>query len=133
MYIENVLLVAFLKYILTQLHDHCNQNWIFCYFFEVENFVSWRKIFLDLLLFMIFLPKKQQNWFFKNFHNLGAWLAVESWAIAPLNCIFSALSIGLQFTLSFEWVGFSLNCTATVMSKDQSPTVKVIVCNIPVS
>ena len=47
-----------------------------------------------------------------------------------LNRIFNALSIGLQYTLSFEWPGFGLKWLVTVRPKGQSPTVKASLCNI---
>ena len=41
----------------------------------------------------------------------------------PLNNIFSVLSIGLQYTLSFKWPDFGLKCRVTIMPKDQSLTL----------
>ena len=37
-----------------------------------------------------------------------------------LNNIFSVLSIGLQYALSFKWPDFGLKCRVTIMTKGQS-------------
>ena len=46
-----------------------------------------------------------------------------------LICTFDVLAICLQYTLSVEWYEFGFTCLITVMSKNQSPTVKGSVCN----
>ena len=73
---------------------------------------------------MYFLSKKQQNRFFKNFHNSGM-AGRRKLGDRSLNRIFNALSIGLYYTLSFEWPDFGLKFLVTVMPKGESPTVKV--------
>ena len=57
--IDRFLLVAVVKYILSQIYSHCIQNCTFWYFMEiVETFVFWRKYFQSLLIFMFFfIPK----------------------------------------------------------------------------
>ena len=56
--IDRFLLVAVVKYILSQIYSHCIQNCTFWYFMEiVEFFVFWRRYFQSLLIFMFFYPK----------------------------------------------------------------------------
>ena len=65
-YVDRLLLVAFVKYILSQIYSHCFQNCIFWYFLEIaEIFVFWRKRLQSLLIFMFFYPKTsnfQNSW-----------------------------------------------------------------------
>ena len=79
---------------------------------------------------MPFFSKKQQNWFFKKFHNLGMF-DLKNLGDNSLNRILNALSIGL-YTFSLEWPVFGLKCLVTVMLKGKSPTVKSRVCNFPI-
>ena len=79
---------------------------------------------------MFFFSKKQQNWFFKKFHNLGM-VGRKNLGDPSLNHILNALLIGL-YTFSLEWPVFGLKCLVTVMPKGQSPTVKSSVCNFPI-
>ena len=55
------------------------------------------------------LSKKQHNWLYKNLHNSGM-VGRRKLPDPSLNCIFTALSIGVQYTLSFQWTNFGLKC-----------------------
>ena len=72
-YIDTFQLVAFAKYILSQIYNHCIQNCSFWYFMEiVETFVFWRTYFQSLLIFMFFfIPKPLSS-------ITQEWLVVES-------------------------------------------------------
>ena len=55
------------------------------------------------------LSKIRRNWFHKNLHNLG--MAERRKLSDPsLNHIFNALSIGVQYTVSFQLTNFDLKC-----------------------
>ena len=55
------------------------------------------------------LSKKRRNWFPKNLHNSGI-VDHRKLPDASLNHIFNALSIGVQYTLSFRLTNFGLKC-----------------------
>ena len=81
---------------------------------------------------MVFYSKKQQNWFFKNFHNSGM-IGSKTLGNSSLNCTFNILSIYLQYTLALELRGFGMKCLVTVMPKGHSSTVKVRTWNFSIS
>ena len=58
-YIDSLLLLVLIKYILLQLYSYFIQNCTFWYFLAiVETCVFWRKYFQSILIFMLFcLPK----------------------------------------------------------------------------
>ena len=89
-------------------------------------------LYIRFSFFFFFLSKKQQNWFFKIFHNSGM-VELRKPATAPWIVFFISLSICLQYILSFEWSDFGLKCLVTVMLKGQSPMVRICLCNIPIS
>ena len=97
------------------------QPWIwnctFAYFLEiVETCFLKKNLFKIILYIYIFYPKTS------NFHNSGM-VSRKKLSDLPLNNIFSVLSIGLQYTLSFKWPDFGLKCRVTIMPKDQSLTL----------
>ena len=104
---EIVLLLALVKYMLC---SHFTQNCIFLYFLEAKNpcFVT-KNCSKSSYICVFILSKKQHNWFYKNLHNsrmvYRKKLPDPSW-----NCIFNALSIGAQYTLSCQWTNFGLKC-----------------------
>ena len=104
---EIILLLAFVKYMFC---SHFTQNCIFLYFLEAKNpcFVT-KNCSKSSYICVFILSKKQHNWFYKNLHNsrmvYRKKLPDPSW-----NCIFNALSIGAQYTLSFQWTNFGLKC-----------------------
>ena len=53
--------------------------------------------------------KKQGNWFCKNLHNSGI-VGRRKLPDPSLNCIFYAVSISVQYKLSFQWTKFDLKC-----------------------
>ena len=125
--IDRFLLVAFAKYILSQIYSHCIHNCAFSYFLEiVETFVFSRKYFQSLLIFIFFYPKTS------NFHNAGM-IYLRKLSDPSMNSVFNVLSIGLQYTLSFKRPAFGLKCLVTVTPKVQSLKFKASVWNIPIS
>ena len=105
--IESILLLALPKYM---LYSHFNQNCILLYLLEAKTpyFVTkncWKSSYICVFI----LSKKRCNWFHKNLHNSG----MVGRGILPnpsLNRIFDALSMGVHYTLSFQWTNFGLKC-----------------------
>ena len=92
------------------LYSHFTQNCIFLYFLEAKNpcFVTkncWKSSYICVFI----LSKKRRNWFHKNLHNSGM-VGRRKLPDPSLNRIFNALSIGVQYTLSFQWTNFGLKC-----------------------
>ena len=98
-FVDTSLLLAFIKYILSQIYSHCICNCNFWNFLViVETFVSWRKYFQGILIFMIlFYPKTI------NFRNSGI--------------VGTVLSTGVQHTRSFKWRAFGLKVFVTITPK----------------
>ena len=68
-------------------------------------------------IWVFILSKKQHNWFHKTLHKSGM-LGRRKLPDPSLNCIFNAPSIGVQYTLSFQWTNFGLKClllSATIL------------------
>ena len=96
---ESVLLLALVKYMLC---SHSNQNCVFLYFLEAKNccFVTkscWKSSYICVVI----LSKKRRNWFHKNLHNSGM-VGRRKLPDLSLNRICNTLTIGVQFTLSFQ-------------------------------
>ena len=105
--IESVLLLALVRYMLC---SHFTQNCILLYFLEAKNpyFVTkncWKSSYICVFI----LSKKRRNWFHKNLHNSGM-VGRRKLPDPSLNRIFNALSIDVQYTLSFQWTNFGLKC-----------------------
>ena len=103
--IESVLLLALVKYMLC---NHFTQNCILLYILRAKNpyFVTknwWKSSYICVLI----LSKKLFNWFQKNLHNSGM-VGRTKLPDPSLNGIFNALSIGVQYTLSFQSTNFGL-------------------------
>ena len=106
--IESVFLVKYM------LCSHFTQNCILLYFLEAKNpyFVTkncWKSSYICVFILSI----KQHNWFYKNLHNSGM-VGRRKLHDPSLNRIFNALSIGVQYTLSFQWTNFGLKCLVEV-------------------
>ena len=98
--IESVLLLALVKYMLC---SHFTQNCILLYFLEAKNPYfgtknCWKSSYIRVFIF----SKKRRNWLHKNLHNTGM-VSRRKLPDPLLNRIFNALSIGVQYTLSFQW------------------------------
>ena len=92
------------------LYSHFTQSCIFLYFLEAKNLCFMTKNCSKSSYICVFiLPKKQHNWFYKNLHNSGM-VGRRKLPDPSLNCIFNALSIRVQYTLSFQWTNFDLKC-----------------------
>ena len=106
--IESILLLALVKYMLS---SHLAwKSILLLYFLEAKSpyFVTkncWESSYICVFI----LSKKRRNWFHKNLHNSG--MAGRRKLPDPsLNRIFNALSIGVQYTLLFQWTNFGLKC-----------------------
>ena len=113
--IESVLFLALVKYMLC---SHFTQNCILLYFLEAKNpyFVTkncWKSSYICVFI----LSKKRRNWFHKNLHNSGM-VGRRKLPDPSLNRVFNALSIGVQYKLSFQWTNFGLKCLYTVRNEE---------------
>ena len=61
------------------------------------------------------LSKKRPSWFHKNLHNSGM-VGRRKLPDPSLNHIFNALSIGVQYTVSFQLTNFGLKCLISTLS-----------------
>ena len=109
---EIVLLLALVKYMLC---SHFTQDCIFCTFWRLKILVLWQKIVQNLLIFVyLFCPKNSTTDFTKTFIGMVGRIKLRD---PSLNCIFNALSIGVQYTLSFNWTNFSLKYLHSVVGE----------------
>ena len=124
-YIDRILLVAFVKYTLSQIIVFGTV--FFWYLLEIVETCFLKKIFSkSSYICGIFYPKTS------NFRNSG--LAGRRNLLDPfMNNTFDVLSISLQYTLSFKWPNFGLNCLVTITPKIQSLKFKTSVWNFPIS
>ena len=102
--IESVLRLALVKYML------CSR------FTQGKNPYSvtkscWKSSYICVFI----LSKKQRNWFHKNLHNSGM-VGRRKLPDPSLNRIFNALSIGVQYMLSFQSTNFGLKCLKSFSS-----------------
>ena len=72
---------------------------------------------------VFFISKKGQNCFYKNFYNSGM-VSRRKLPDPSLGNVFNHLSIGLRYTLSFEWSDIGLTYLVTVLLKGQPPKFK---------
>ena len=104
---ETVLLLALVKYMLC---SHFTQNCIFCTFWRRKILVLWRREIVENLIFVYFiLSKKRRNWFHENLGNSGM-VGRRKLPDPSLNHIFNLLSVGAQYTVSFQLTNFGLKC-----------------------
>ena len=103
------------------LYSHCTQKCLFMYFLEEKNpcFVTKncsKSFYICVFTYFVylFISKNQHNWFYKNLHNSGM-VGRRKLPDPSLNCIFNVLSIGVQYTLSFQWTNFLLKCLLCLM------------------
>ena len=82
-----------------------------CTFSRLKIVILWRELVENLLIFVyLFCPKNGTTDFTKTFI-IQEWKAARRKLPDPsLNSIFNALSIGVQYTLSFRWTNFGLKC-----------------------
>ena len=105
--IESVLLLVLVKYILC---SHFTQNCILLFFLEAKNpyFVTkncWKSSYICVFI----LSEKRRTRFQKKLYNSGM-VGRRKLTDPSLNRIFNVLSIGVQYTLSFQWINFGLKC-----------------------
>ena len=105
--IESVLRLALVQY---KLCSHFTQNCILLYFLEAKNpYFETKNCWKSSYICVFILSKKGHNWFHKNLHNSGM-VGRRKLPDPSLNRIFNALSIGVQYTLSFQLTNFGLKC-----------------------
>ena len=97
--IESVLLLVLVKYILC---SHFTQNCILFFFLEAKNpyFVTkncWKSSYICVFI----LSEKRRTRFQKKLYNSGM-VGRRKLTDPSLNRIFNVLSIGVQYTLSFQ-------------------------------
>ena len=101
------------------------------WFLEAKNLCFVTKNFWKSSYICVFiLSKKPCNWFHKNLHKSGM-VGRRKRPDALLNRIFNALSIGVQYTLSFQWTNFGLKCLyikGTVSSKSRCNFTYKLLC-----
>ena len=119
-YINRCQLVGFVKYVLSQIYNHCIQN---CTFW-CGNFCFLKKIFSKSSYIYVFYRETSD---FRNPEMSGRRKLCDS----SINNIFNVPSIGLQYKLSFKWTDFGLKCLVTKTSKGQSLKFKDSVWNTP--
>ena len=92
------------------LCGHFTQNCILLYFLVAKDssFMT-KNCSKSSYICAFILPKKQHNSFYKHLHNSGM-VVRRNLPNPSLNCIFNALSTGVQYTLSFQWTNFGLKC-----------------------
>ena len=113
---EIVLLLALVKYMLC---SHFTQNCIL-YFLEAKNpYFETKNCWKSSYIYVFILSKKQLNWFQKNFRNSGM-VGRRKLPDPLLNRIFNALSIGVQYTLSFQLTNFGLKCLILNISSEMN-------------
>ena len=103
--IESDLLLALVKYMLC---SHFTQNYFIVLFWGKKSLFCNKKL-LKIWYLCIYFVQKTAHWFHKNLHNAGM-VGHRELPDPSLNRIFNALSIGVRYTLSFQWTIFSLKC-----------------------
>ena len=92
------------------LCSHFTQNCILLYFLKAKNpYFGTKDCWKSSYICVFILSKKRCNWFHKNLHNSGM-VGRRKLPDPSLNRIFNALSIDVQYTLSFQWTNFGLKC-----------------------
>ena len=105
--IESILLLALVKYILC---SHFIKT-VFCCTFWTQKYPYFvtKNCSKSSYICVFILSKKRLNWFHRNLRNSGM-VEPRKLSDSSLNRIFNALSIGVQYTFSFQWTNFGLKC-----------------------
>ena len=111
-----LLFIAVVKYISSRVCSHVFATVLLNTFWRLWNWFFDVKFCWNHLIFTYFYPK------ISSFHN-SVMISRRKLPDLSLNNIFSVLSIGLQYTLSFKWPDFGLKCRVTVMPKTKSLTL----------
>ena len=83
----------------------------YCTFWRLKILVLWQKIVKNLLVFVYLSAQKKSQLILENFHNSQV-VGRRKLLDLLLNHVFNALSICVQYTLSFQWKKFGLVETA---------------------
>ena len=113
-YVDRLLLVAFVKYILSQIYSHFFRTVLFETFWRRGNLYFLREIFSKSCYIYVFFCPETNN--FNNSEVVGRRKLPDS----SMDHNFNVLSIGLQYTLSFKRPNFGLKCLVTITPKAQS-------------
>ena len=95
-------------YLLLNIHcSHCTQNCIFCTFRRLKKTCFVTKNYSESSHICVFILSKSSLIDTSKSHITQEWLVVE--LLDPsLDRIFNVQSIGVQYTLSFQWTNFGL-------------------------
>ena len=105
--IESVLLLVVVKYMLC---SHFTQNCTFLYFLKAKNlYLVTKNCWKSSCICVFISSKKRCNWLYKTLHNPGM-VGRRKLPHPSLNRLFNALSIGIKYTLSFQWTNFDMKC-----------------------
>ena len=125
-FIHRFLLVAFVKYTLSQIYSHCTQN---CTFFDIYRL--WKLLFSKENIFNIFLC-------LCFFIQKPVTSITQEWLVVEC-CLMPQWKIILMFCRlfynihSFKWHDIGLKCLLTITPKGQSLKFKASIWNIPIS
>ena len=100
-YIDRFLLVAFVKYILSQVYSHLFGTLLFDTFWRLWKLLFFEEKKIKIVVYIFFIEKPATSL-------TQEWLVVES------------CPIGLQYILSFKWPDCSLKCRVPITLKGQS-------------
>ena len=107
------------------LCSHFTQDCILLFFLEAKNpYCATKNCWKSSYIWIFILSKKGRNWFHKNLHNWGM-VDRRKLPSPTLKHIFNALSIGVQYTLSFQWTNFGLKCLLMLLRHLYTPTIRI--------
>ena len=130
-YTDRFLLVAFARYVYHRSPAMVLGIVLFDFLRRLWKLLFSEQNILKILLYFCFFIQKAVTFIAKE------WLVVESNGIRSdklsMKNTFNVLSSGLQYTLSFKWTGFGLQCLVTITAKGQSLKLKASAGNVPIS
>ena len=109
-YIDRFLFVAFANHRFAAMYS---ELYFLDTFWRLWKLLFFEEKKIEIILYFLFYPKTS------NFHNSGI-VSRRKLPDLSLNNIFSVLSIGLQYTLSFKRPKFGVKFSVTIMPKGQS-------------
>ena len=93
----------------------------------------WQKKFHKLFIFVFSFYPTNSKAVSRKTSITQEWLVVLRCPNPSLGIVINHLSIGLQYTLSFEWSDSGLKFLVTVVQKRQPPNFKTSIWNFPIS
>ena len=119
-YLARLLLVAFVKYILSQIYGHVFGTVLLDTFWKLWKLLFFEQKTFKIVVYLFFLSRNQQ------LPNSGIF-GRRKLPNLSMNNIFNVLLIVLQYTISFKWPDVSLKCYVTITVKGQSIKFKASV------